>query len=271
VSDYSEPSLDTDSSSPTTVPPTSRRFTRGAAPEADETAEAPAEPADSGRETVELDRDDEAAPSPVADEPADGPEPDEALVASAFRIRSGYKPVGKVEVLGVLLPPLLFALALAGLSVAHLLDPGGAPNPMLEWSWVPAGLVVALAWILLVPMGLRWRSRWSGVSPEVLRSTDVRDDAEIVLGADRLHIDEAAWSWSSLRGLEVHRWESPLDETCGWVLEFEAADGEPIAVAAAEPNRDRWMKSMVELVEDVPYDAWQVDAPTFQALRGRLD
>ncbi|QDG53165.1 hypothetical protein FIV42_21185 [Persicimonas caeni] len=259
VSDYSEPELAETSSTPTADISSQRLYTRGG----DSTAW---EETDTARKTEEIDEPAESD-GPAAEEAAEPTA--EALHSSCFRIRAGYAPAGLAEIVAVLAPPIVFMLGVAALSVAHLLGDPGSTNPVTHYSWMPAALAVAAAWLFLVPFALGWRTRWSGWRLEILRSADVRQEEELVIAADSLTIGPVRWRYDELEATRLRRWESDADEIHGWVLMFHPPDHPKAYLVAPEPSRRRWQNSPHELV-DVPYEAWQLDADDFEELRTKL-
>jgi hypothetical protein len=158
---------------------------------------------------------------------------------------------------------------MAAYCTTYLLGTADAANPLTDWSWAPAALAVAAAWLFLVPLSLSWRTRWSGVRPSVLRSTDVRQEEALVIGDETLAIGPASWRYDQLQAPRLRRWDSPADKIYGWVLYFDPPSGSVVHLVAPEPNRKKWKNSPMELIE-VPYEAWQLDPRDFAALRDRV-
>ncbi len=303
VSDYSEPELGGQSS--TTEPPASRRFRRGGAASEEEEepdqcqneedaaaedlkseeSDADERPVDEEtpaqaesvheRETLRLDA---ADSEPAENEPAESEEADDqsapasgadALEAPCFRMREGYVHVSGAEVAGVLLPPVVFLIAMGAACAMYLLGVDAGFNPIERWSWAPAALTVAGAWLFFVPLGLSWRPRWSGWRLEILRHTDVRQDAELYVDATEICVGEFCWPLDTLETRRLYRWDSPADDAFGWLLRIDPPGHPPVEFAAAETDRKQWQNSPVELV-DFPYEAWLLAPHTFMAFRKRL-
>src|SRR5699024_9578311 len=92
----------------------------------------------------------DTAPTPPEAAPVAG----EMTYTSCFRIRMGYKPVGLAEAVAVLLPP---ALLLGGMGAISLMELAGASagfNIFAHWPWSTSAIAAAVAWLLLVPLGL---------------------------------------------------------------------------------------------------------------------
>lgn len=189
---------------------------------------------------------------------------DEATFSSCFRVRQGYKPVHFAEVLAVLGPP---SLLLGGMALLCALYLAGfdASNPLERWPWAMSALAVAAAWLFLLPTGLRWRSKWRGARPIILRYTDVREQVELVFDARGLRLGRESWRWEEVVRASLRRWDSPLDEVCGWALSLQLPGAQPLELAAPEPNRKKWQNAPYQL-GDVPYQAWQVDIFDFEAI-----
>jgi hypothetical protein len=197
--------------------------------------------------------------------PAEGSSADEATYTSCFRVRLGYKPVRMAEIVAVLLPPALVLGAMAALSLLHLSGAEAAFNPFERWSWAVSAIAVACAWLLLVPTGLHWRSKWRGKKLIILRHTDVREEAELIFDARELRLDRSAWRWDGLERAELRRWDSPLDDVRGWTLSLAAPDAPLLRLAAPESNRKKWQNAPYQL-DEIPYDAWQVDTYDFDVI-----
>jgi hypothetical protein len=285
VSDYSEPQLVDPASS--TAPPASRPYTRKDSGLHDtmglgdiDPAEGAARDEDARDEDAPRDKDaagggGEAPPSqptqapPDKDTAASEPQPD-PLEARCFRIRRGFVPVGGMEVAVVLAPPVAFLSIMGAASLLHLMGVGAGFDPLARWSWAPAALAVAAAWLVLVPLGLSWRVRWSGWRAEIVRRADVEEYAELRADAEHLSLDRHRWAWSEMDTPSLRRWDSPLDDTFGWVLRLAPSSDPLIELVAPAGDRARWQNSPVKLVE-VPYEAWQLDRHTFARLRSQLD
>lgn len=275
VSDYSEPVGE--DAGPTSEPAapgrtsTQRMYTRAETPAAGHRA-AP-EPVERHRDPGPT-RHTEPLPAPDDEPPAPGPETprtsapgaallsDEATYTQCFRVRPGYARVGWLEVLGVTLPPALVLGTLAILSVLNLV--GASFNPFERWSWAFSAAAAALAWLLLWPALRRWRSKWLGTRLVIMRHTDVREEAALRFDKQLLTLADTTLRWDRLSSAQLRRWDSPLDEVCGWTLSLRGP-GAALLLATPEANRKKWQNSPYQLAE-TPYDAWQLSPFDFDTI-----
>lgn len=207
------------------------------------------------------------APSDPAED-ADAKDPLNRVRGQCFRISEGYQPVGWLEVFFAAIVPVGFMTTIGLIAALHITGSGGF-DPFARWSWMPAALVVAAAWTILVPAALRWRPKWLGWQPRILRSDDVRDERDIEVGEDGISLGEHTWRWGQLRDSELFRWDSPPDEMQGWLVTLDTPRQGELEFASPEPDRESWKRSTRELV-DAPYEAWQVDQRVFGELRRRI-
>ncbi|MFW5966183.1 MAG: hypothetical protein ACOCV2_01640 [Persicimonas sp.] len=277
VSDYSEPQR-AGSKTPT-EPPSSRPYTRPG-PWSRRRDDEPTERAERDESQV----DDKKPEAPDKEfEPASGDDeetveeptassesPDRPQIeGGCFRFQFELTEVGVLELLAVLAAPTLFVASVALLQLLHLAGVEAAFDPLERWSWAPAALAVAGAWIVLVPLVLSWRVRWEGFRPRIVRRDEVRRVAQITLSDQKLCIDDTCWSLDRLDRVHLLRWDVPRDETFGWLLTFEPRGARRVELATAEDDRHAWQNSPVELAE-LSYDAWQLDPETFEAIRAAL-
>jgi hypothetical protein len=226
--------------------------------------EAAADARDDGRDAEAVELADANARAPADDHVED----DDRVEGHCFRIRDGYRRVGFLEVFFAAGLPLVFLLSIGAVALLEMTGAGGF-DPFDRWGWMPAALVVAAAWTILVPAALRWRPKWLGWTPRIVRLDDVREESEIAITPDGIELGDDDWRWGQLRGAELARWDSPPDDMQGWVISVESPRQGRLEFASPEQNRETWKRSTFELV-DAPYEAWQVDRRVFKALRQRI-
>gem|GEM_PF-4926753 len=277
VSDYSEPLGEdagpTPDAGPTARSSTQRMYTRAETPSAghpaapepiaphadpDPTPRRHTEPVPAGAEDVP------ATPTtpPRVSGPGDALLSDEATYTQCFRVRPGYARAGWLEILGVTLPPAIVLGTLAILSVLNLA--GAGFNPFERWSWAFSAAAGALAWLLLLPALRRWRSKWLGTRLVIMRHTDVREEAALRFDKQVLSLADTTLRWDRLSSAQLRRWDSPLDEVCGWTLSL-TGPGAALLLATPEANRKKWQNAPYQLAE-TPYDAWQVSPFDFDTI-----
>lgn len=285
VADYSEP--ERPGSRHPTEPPASRPYTRPGPGSRRRDDDPDEEPDD------KIERDEPEAVSDIDDQPSEAPDRDARRANTAaeevedkpaapseeidsprieggcFRFQFELETVSPLELIAVLAVPLVGVAAMVLLQILHLAGVEAAFNPLQRWSWAPAALAVAGAWIVLVPLVLSWRVRWEGFHPRVVRRSEVRRVAQVTLGDQKLCIGDACWPLERLDRVRLLRWDLPANETFGWLLTFRPRGERGVELATAEADRHAWQNSAVELAE-LSYDAWQLDPETFEAIRTTL-
>lgn len=274
VSDYSEPEIDppTDAThrpdAATSPSTTQRMYTRADSPSSGQPAvPAPTSGPDSTYAEPDATTPQKAAPSNTPDNaaPLDS---GEATYTQCFRIRPGYKRAGLLEVLGVLVPPALVMGVMAAISALSLMGVDSGFNPFERWPWAFSAVSASLGWLLLVPVARRWRSKWRGTKLIILRHTDVREEAALRFDAHKLSLNNTTWRWDELDTAELRRWDSPLDEVCGWSLAISTPNAPTLWLAAPESNRKKWQNTPCQL-DETPYDAWQLSPYDFDTISRR--
>lgn len=270
VSNYSEPadeSATDDAAAPRTS--TQRMYTRQETPSAGHVAApepAPRQTDPSPAFTDEMPSLAAKPTAPVTTPIATGLLSDEATYTQCFRIRPGFERAGLLEVIAILLPPAAVLATMAVMSVLHLA--GAGANPFEQWSWAFSAVSASLAWLLLLPALRRWRTKWLGTKLVIMRHADVREEASLRFDKQALSLNDDTWRWDRLTVAELRRWDSPLDEVCGWTLSLAAPQAPPLRLASPESNRKKWQNSPYQLVE-IPYDAWQVSPFDFDTIARR--
>lgn len=216
----------------------------------------------------DLDEQDLPEPLLVSDEPVAEPplvEDQLSLKSSCFRIRTAWIPISATELSAVLLPPGLLLLAMVATGLGSLL--GMAPNPMRAWSWALPTIGVSMAWLIVLPLVLNWRPSWKGLRPGFVRFGEIVDEVQLRVDEGRLSMDKTSWALADVRKIHLSRWESPLDETRGWIMTIEPPYHQPLVVATGEFDQALWQASSLPIVT-APDDAWQASPEDFTPLKG---
>lgn len=181
----------------------------------------------------------------------------------SFRIRDGWQVVTGGDIAATLGPPGLFVAALLVLCLLSLV--GFTENPMVLWDWAFPATYAAMALLVVLPLLLRWRPMWRGHRFSIIRRGEVEEEVDLRLTETKLYFDRTSWKIEDLSNFEINRWESPLDEACGWLLTIDPPYQTPFDLVTFEVNEEAWKKSRIPRVEP-PHDAWQIPPEEFHII-----
>lgn len=194
---------------------------------------------------------------------------DSPVAAHATRFRAEWRRIPLTAVFAAIGIPALFVTAVTLLGVLHVAGDAIAPNPMRTWPWLESASVVSILWIAAAPPLLGWRVRWKGWRCELIRRTELREEAQLRLDNDGLLIHDISFPWRDLSGAAKFRFET-AEGTRGWLLRIRTEHTVDIALVAPVDDDDAWMTTDIPR-RSPPPDAWQIDTTTFRDLARYLD
>ena len=191
-----------------------------------------------------------------------GPE-EERLRVRSFRIRTGWQVVTPGEIAVALGPAGLFVAVFLVLSLLSVV--GVVENPMVTWDWAFRATLAAIGLLMVLPLMMGWRPMWRGHRFKVLRRGEVEDEVDLRLTQTRLYFDRTSWLLGEIRDLSLAKWESPDDDTRGWLLTIDPPYQTAFDLATFEASPIAWNKSSAPTI-DPPSDAWQLPPEEFEII-----
>lgn len=220
----------------------------------DDRERAPGAPAPPG--DVEHAAEEPEDPAPPVDAPL--PTPAQGV---CMRVREAPIPLGLGELLLGYGLPLLVVLGLLGLAAsAETVQ----ENPLQVGSGTQIAGILALVWLGLGPWILRWRVAWRGWRPIPLRMRQVRDEAGVELMARAMELGPWRIAREGVKEVSRGRWESPADQTRGWLLTLVDTRGR-VWHFASSADDEAWMRARHPLGQ-APNDCWQTDEDLLDAI-----
>lgn len=199
---------------------------------------------------------------------AEEPQPEEdRLRVRSFRIRTGWQVVTPGEIAVALGPAGLFVAVFFVLSLLSVV--GVVENPMVTWDWAFRATLAAIGLLMVLPLMMGWRPMWRGHRFKVLRRGEVEDEVDLRLTETRLYFDRTSWLLGELRDLSLAKWESPDDDTQGWLLTIDPPYQTAFDLATFEASPIAWNKSSAPTIAP-PSDAWQLPPEEFEIIHDTI-
>jgi len=194
---------------------------------------------------------------------------DSPVAAHATRFRAEWRRIPLTAVFAAIGIPALFVTVVTLLGVLHVTGGSIAPNPVRTWPWLESASVVSILWIAAAPLLLGWRVRWRGWRCDLIRRSELREEAQLRLDNDGLLIHDISFPWRDLSGAARFRFET-ADGTRGWLLRIQTEHTADIALVAPVDDDDAWTTTDIPR-RSPPPDAWQIDTTTCRDLARYLD
>ncbi len=217
-------------------------------------------------ESIDQDSTPEADESGELEEESDG---EDGYVGSAHRIVSDWLPISGMEKLVVLGWPAAVLVAVTPLAIIRLAGSTNVIDPFAAVPWFfPWGYVVCIGWMFIGMVFRHWRPVFDGMSMQLVRWSEHREEAEIKVTDEAVRVDGVRWNWGSITS-DQSRWESRPDGTFGWLVTLNPKGAAPVTLVAPERNFTLWDQSEMS-IESVPDDVWQVTPVVLQKIRDRI-
>jgi hypothetical protein len=222
-------------------------------------------------DTVESDRVPQLAAEPAS-------ESNELAMASDFqteetrghamRVVEEWRPVSNLERGLVLLPLVVFVVAVATSAIPRLRGVEPSFDIYVKYPWIFPWAFLGVATLTFILLVIRhWRMRWND-GPELVQWNENEQEVEVVVDRQGVRIGDVRYPRKQLSA-HVYRWESKPDGTFGWAIRLEPRTSAAVTMVAPERNYTRWDQSDLG-IEEVDASSWQTTQTVVDGLRARL-